>query len=249
MDKITYRKNFTVFYKNLSSLYGNMNIKTFIRNKTYKVLNFKILSKDNYVNKFIFNSNSKKILESKENLTKDLQELTSVTDNFNLVNLLKQEIKRKDVFLKKFGNFLVFKYETEHKFLKSKIELEFFYSFNKNKSSQEKRVYNLVYGENIPIFFQKTTPKISDHLYFHCSLRIFPFSMNSNEVIRIFRKLVSITIKSKTYCQVNWIYLRGFIFRCSIIYFFSDVKITKHQYLHAIENARGFNEEEETIYI
>ena len=28
-----------------------------------------------------------------------------------------------------------------------------------------------------------------------------------------------------------------------------DVKITKHQYLHAIEKVRGPNQEEETIYI
>ena len=123
------KKPILIFYKNFSKLYGNYEECFLIQNNFYRNFSLNFFNDCTLINKIDYNFNEKKILESSENLYKDLKELMVVLKLKDNLDIIKQEIKREKAFLKKFGKLSIFKNENEHSCLKSKIKLSFFYQY------------------------------------------------------------------------------------------------------------------------
>ena len=226
------KKNFAIFYKNLSELYGHMNIKQDLTSIDHKIFDIKFFGECKFYNKLKINSNSKKVLESKENSNRDLQEFALISENIVVLALLKQEIKRRNVFLRNLGNFSVFKTETEHMSIKSKINIDFFAKIGirdfEGKFHQEKERRSMIQKEFIPIFFDKKIIKTPTRFYLHSSVKIFPFSQCISGSIKMFKKISSTIIESTGACNVKWTYLNGLLFKCPLVYFFFQFDFCKN---------------------
>ena len=129
---LKHRKTSILFYKKCSKIYGRLSSVSCINNRDHIPLNIKFSNQNTVVNKFRYNQNYKKILESKESNFLNFDELTSVLINSDNVLYLKDEIKRKKFYAKKFGKFSLFKDEIEHVPLNS-ITFFSFYSKKKKK--------------------------------------------------------------------------------------------------------------------
>ena len=88
--EIDSKKNFAIFYKNLSTIYGHIDIKNYVKNTGHRIFDFRFFGKSKFYNNLQINSNYKKIIEYKENSIRDLQELALVSDNLVFLKLLKR---------------------------------------------------------------------------------------------------------------------------------------------------------------
>ena len=75
------KKSSILFYKKCSKIYGRLSSVSCINNRDHIPLNIKFSNQNTAVNKFKYNQNSKKILESKESNFLNFNEVNSVVIN------------------------------------------------------------------------------------------------------------------------------------------------------------------------
>jgi hypothetical protein len=221
------KKPILIFYKNFSKLYGNYEECFLIQNNFYRNFSLNFFNDCTLINKIDYNFNEKKILESSENLYKDLKELMVVLKLKDNLDIIKQEIKREKAFLKKFGKLSIFKNENEHSCLKSKIKLSFFTNINKKKFAPEKSFQAETLNGVLPLtkFSYNLDEKFK--VYFFCSSKIFPISAFNGNSTKIFNRTCIFILRLSSRQHFKWVYSYGLIFRCSIIYFFLPMNFLK----------------------
>ena len=134
------KKSSILFYKKCSKIYGRLSSVSCINNRDHIPLNIKFSNQNTAVNKFKYNQNSKKILESKESNLLNFNELTSVLINADNLLYLKDEIKRSKFYVKKFGKFSIFKDEIDHVPLNS---ITYFSFYSKKRKEKDHKNFSL----------------------------------------------------------------------------------------------------------
>ena len=216
------KKSSILFYKKCSKIYGRLSSVSCINNRDHIPLNIKFSNQNTAVNKFKYNQNSKKILESKESNLLNFNELTSVLINADNLLYLKDEIKRSKFYVKKFGKFSIFKDEIEHVPLKS---ITYFSFYSKKRKEKDHKNFSLdnSFSKNFLLDFiplviddDKSNKKISCR--FFCSSKIIPILTFGGNTFHLFKKISAVNLRAYVSSGIKWLFPSGIVFKCPVIF-------------------------------